>query len=203
MAVRRGTKVAGVIALAAAGVILVLGLLAGIIPIVKSPQRPQRDLDLLADSIRQAIQSQPPNFITDQRFASTSQKVGNTWFWLDVTGSIHPPAGLRGDARQRDVYHRKLLARIRVNRKFRHLEPGVWYYWTAIDTSTVLRGRLASLYVPADSSLDAVYGYLSMEVHAHRHTQDSAAWRFGSDAQAWASCTMYGCCCGSHYCEKP
>lgn len=155
------------------------------------------------DSLANFIRANPPP-ITDfiPGAGQTNGRVTD-WFtlpWNHVNGSIHPHVSAHIDS----LYSGKVLARLQVDSRYGGLQPAAWYYWVVVDTSATRIGQLASLYVPVDPDrrLPHFVGYLSMRLHPHRHQTPFARWATGSDGVGWASCSMYGCCCGDQHCEK-
>ena len=155
------------------------------------------------DATIASIRAQPPqanDFDTDPGYSVTDGTVTDI-FTLPgnkVKGSIYP----HRRSYERALENGKVLARFRFDKKYRGVQGNAWHFWVVVDTSHAGDGKLASLFIPEDpANTQHVLDYLSLKLHDHQHRRGWAKWAKGSDGVGWASCTMYGCCCGDRKCE--
>lgn len=152
-----------------------------------------------SNALRDSILNELPANNRFLRHEGDAQYIKFGAFVFDVYGVIEP----HDSSHITRLYHRKVLARIRVNRgNYRDLKPGGWNYWIVVDTSSNGSGKFTSAYV-TNNTTPLYLRPLSLAApdSAHLHTHASARWRNNSEAAPWATCGPAMCCCEGSSCN--
>lgn len=152
---------------------------------------PQWNLASLRDSILASV----PHDTMFSTFDGDEQYVHVPKFGKKIYGIVYP----HRTAHTTSLQHRKVLARIHVNRNYRGLTGGKWHYWVAADTSDGGSGKWVSLWVTAGEPLQ--FRELTIRSDGHAHPHAKAAWYNQSAAAPWVTCSGDDCCCEGSKCE--
>jgi hypothetical protein len=159
------------------------------------------DLQLLRDSI---VASLPHDsmFDADPSYSDTGVVAG---IITKTRGIIQP----HKTAHTGTLTHRKVLARIRVDRPYRQLaaspaDTTYWNYWVAafLKPNGSRSNQWVSVYVAPDVPNHIKTMKLTGALSPVPHTRAMAKWR-RSKAVPWASCSANMCCCEDSECRTP
>lgn len=148
------------------------------------------------DSLRDSILASAPHDSMFSPFDGDEQYVRVPTFPMKKTyGIVYPHRA----AHTTPLHHRKVLARVFVDRNYRGLVANKWHYWVAADTSAAGTGKWVSLWVAPGEPLRVRRLTIRDDNHAHPHAK--AAWYNQSAAAPWVTCSGDDCCCEGSKCD--
>ena len=163
------------------------------------------NLNALRDSIVPSLQNKDAEFDPDPQYGEDDSFDGVLGF-----GKVHGVIQPHRTAHAGPLTHRKVLARIRVNKDWHGLAPTpdgsrtVWNYWIAalLTPDGARKPQWVSVYIAPDKDGHIVVRDLSAALSPFPHTRGMAKWRHSRTAP-WASCSDNMCCCEDSGCRTP